>query len=178
MPSISERLLCGFIYVTVTIVALWMDSITAASRLHRSWAWLTWTLGGSLRTTVSAEPSRTLGSNSPSFTCSESEHKDSREGKFVILFETLFCWFFILWFCWGLRLYLNILTVDYSRTSFVWLMHQADARLLLILAGTKMRVELLRNKHLNCSLKLKKTPSKQLCKDLLNKKNILVRLKI
>lgn len=46
-----------------------MDFMTAARRLHRSWAWLTCTLGGSLRITVSAEPSRTLGRNSPSFTC-------------------------------------------------------------------------------------------------------------
>lgn len=63
------------LYLTLTIEVLWMDSMTAARRLHRSWAWLTWTLGGSLRTTVSADPSRTRGRNSPSFTCNESVNK-------------------------------------------------------------------------------------------------------
>jgi len=69
-PGFQEGL-----YLTITIVVLWRDSITAARRLHRSWAWLTWTLGGSLSTTVSVDPSRTLGSSSPSFTCNESEHR-------------------------------------------------------------------------------------------------------
>lgn len=64
------------LYLTMTIEVLWMDSMTVARRLHRSWSWLTWTLGGSLSTTVSAEQSNTLGRNSPSFTCSESEQEE------------------------------------------------------------------------------------------------------
>lgn len=68
------------LYFTATTEVLWMDFMTAARRLHRSWAWLTCTLGGSLRITVSAEPSRTLGRNSPSFTCKESEKRRSTGG--------------------------------------------------------------------------------------------------
>ena len=64
------------LHLTVTMEVLWMDSITAARRLHRSWAWLTWTLGGSFRTTASAEPSRTRGRNSPSFTCNDSGKRE------------------------------------------------------------------------------------------------------
>lgn len=65
-----------------------MDFMTAARRLHRSWAWLTCTLGGSLRTTVSAEPSRTLGRNSPSFTCRESKRGGAQAHGWISV-ETL-----------------------------------------------------------------------------------------
>lgn len=69
------------LYFTATTEVLWMDFMTAARRLHRSWAWLTCTLGGSLRITVSAEPSRTLGRNSPSLTCRESGKRRSRSAQ-------------------------------------------------------------------------------------------------
>lgn len=69
------------LYFTATTEVLWMDFMTAARRLHRSWAWLTCTLGGSLRITVSAEPSRTLGRNSPSFTCKVSGKRRGRSAQ-------------------------------------------------------------------------------------------------
>lgn len=88
----------GF-YFTATTEVLWMDFMTAARRLHRSWAWLTWTLGGSLRITVSAEPSRTLGRNSPSFTCKESEKRRSRRAKMD--FSPMVAWWIVKrWLLW------------------------------------------------------------------------------
>lgn len=55
-------------HFTVTTDVLWMDSMTAARRLHKSWGDFL-TLGGSFSTTLSAEQSRTLGKNSLSFSC-------------------------------------------------------------------------------------------------------------
>lgn len=70
-----------FPHLTTTTDVFRMDSMTAASRLHRSWGKLPCTLGGSFSTTISAELSRTLGRISPSLTCRESVERRRRERR-------------------------------------------------------------------------------------------------
>jgi hypothetical protein len=61
--------------LTATTEVLVIDSMMAARRLHKSWGTLERTVGGSFKTTLSVEQSRTLGRNSPSFNCRESENE-------------------------------------------------------------------------------------------------------
>lgn len=69
LHSVSLRGASSAIYFTVTVEASWMDSITAAKRLQRSYGELGRIFGGSFSITTSVEPSRRRGSSSPSLIC-------------------------------------------------------------------------------------------------------------